>query len=936
MPKHPNLKKIFVIGSGPIVIGQGCEFDYSGTQACKALREEGCKIILLNSNPATVMTDSQIADATYIAPMTLETCEQIIQKELPDALLPTLGGQTALNLAVELASHGILEKYKTRLIGASVDAIKKAEDRKLFREAMFRIGLETPRAHTITRLEEVDSIEKKFSFPIIVRTSFTLGGFGSGIAYSLPELKALCQHLFSLPIIKAIELEESLIGWKEFEMEAIRDCADNCIIVCSLENVDPMGVHTGDSITVAPAQTLCNKEYQRMRLATFAILREIGVDTGGANVQFAVHPDTGRMLVIEMNPRVSRSSALASKATGYPIAKIATKLALGYTLDELDNRLTSQRIPASFEPTIDYVVTKLPRFNFEKFPLCEGILTTRMQSTGEAMAIGRNFQESLQKAIASLEKNIFGLGFKKIALDQVLEKISKPYHDRLFYIAEAFRQGISIEEIYQKTAIDKWFLIQILELITIEKSIEHHSFADMTQEQLRMLKRKGFSDRYLAELFSSEEMIVRHLRREFGILPVYKRVDSCAAEFAVKTICLYSTYEKECEVEPSTRQKILIIGSGPNRIGQGIEFDYSSVHAALACRELGYETIMVNSNPETVSTDYDIVDRLYLEPLTLEHVLNIIDVEKPAGVITQFGGQTSLNLVPGLDAVKVPLIGTSAHAIDSCENRDLFKSMVTKLGFKQPDNFCIYHQDDWLKHAKSIQYPVIVRPSYLLSGSSMQIIRNAGEFLSYSNLLSSAQHYFPILVERFLENAIEVEVDGICDGKNVFIPGVMEQLDPAGIHSGDSVCCFPAHTLSQAMQNHIIEQATALALAFNIKGLFNIQFAIHQENIFIIEMNPRSSRTVPYLSKALGISLPNIATRCILGQSLQEQGYTQPITPNYFSIKMPVFPFDRLGQVALGPEMRSTGEMMLVKKKITKEMDLAAFDLCSLQELNCS
>jgi len=938
MPKYPGLNKILVIGSGPIIIGQGCEFDYSGTQACKALREEGCEIVLLNSNPASVMTDSSMADATYIVPMTLETLKKIILKERPDAVLPTLGGQTALNLSIELFKSGILATHGIRLIGASVEAIEKAENRKLFREAMKLIGLDTPLGYTASNIQDVLLIEKKLKFPIIVRTSFTLGGHGSGIATTSAELYNMCQYLFSVCDFMKIELEESLLGWKEFEMEAIRDCADNCIIVCSLENVDPMGVHTGDSITVAPALTLCNKQYQKMRQATFSVLREIGVNTGGANVQFAVHPETGRMVVIEMNPRVSRSSALASKATGYPIAKIATQLALGYTLDELDNMLTAEKIPASFEPSIDYVVTKLPCFNFEKFPHCDGILTTTMQSTGEVIGIGRNFQESLQKALCSMEKNFSGLSLKITLRGNALEKISKSYHDRLFYIAESFRQGLTINEVYQKTRIDRWFLEQIFELIYLEKFIINTDFSNISKEKWIGLKRQGFSDRYLAELLQCDESIIRKKRKALGIFPVYKRVDSCAAEFSARSACLYSTYEEECEALPTENKKILIIGSGPNRIGQGLEFDYASVHAAIASRECGYETIMVNSNPETVSTDYDIVDRLYLEPLTLEHILNIIDVEKPTGVITHFGGQTALNLVSELYKANVPLLGTSANAIDRCENRDLFQKIVTQLGLLQPENFCIHHIDEWHRYAEKIQYPVIIRPSYLLSGSSMQIIKNKEEYLAYANLLENDKKYFPVLVERFLENAIEVEIDGICDGKDVFIPGVIEQLEPAGIHSGDSVCCFPAHTLPDTVQQKIIQKATQLARHCEIRGLFNAQFVIQKEQIFIIEINPRSSRTIPFLSKALGISLPQIATRCILGLSLREQGYFRPIKTHYFSIKIPVFPFDRLGgEKVLGPEMRSTGEQMRIKKDITSlrsgSIDSIGYDFISLQQM---
>lgn len=931
MPKFAYLKKIFVIGSGPIVIGQGCEFDYSGTQACKALREENCEIILLNSNPATVMTDKQIADATYIAPMTVETCEEIIIKERPDAILATVGGQTALNLSLALAHQKILDKYHIRLIGASVEAIEKAENRKLFREAMQRIGLETPQAYTVKNLDQVYDVAKLLHFPIMIRTSFTLGGSGSGIVHSSQELYQFCQRIFSSSNNAILELEESLLGWKEFEMEAIRDRADNCIIICSLENIDSMGVHTGDSITVAPAQTLNNKEYQQMRQATFSILREIGVDTGGANVQFAVHPKTGRMLVIEMNPRVSRSSALASKATGYPIAKIATKLALGFTLNELQNTLTNEKIPASFEPAIDYVVTKLPRFNFEKFPHCDGILTTRMQSTGEVMGIGRNFQESLQKAIASLEKQYTELQLNNLTNVQILERISKPYFDRLFYILEAFRRDLEIDDIHHKTSIDPWFLRQLLDLITLEK-LPKNSILSISKQELFALKRKGFSDKRLARLFSCDEQTIRQKRHELGVLPVYKRIDSCAAEFSVKASCFYSTYEMECEAHPTQNKKILIIGSGSNRIGQGLEFDYSSVHAALACREYGYETMMVNSNPETVSTDYDIVDRLYLEPLTLEHVLNIIENEKPDGVITQFGGQTALNLVTELNARNIPLLGTTAEDIDRCENRSLFQEIIKKLNFKQPDNFCINNAEEDKQLIEKIQFPVIIRPSYLLSGSSMQVVHNPLEFSICWEKLLKNKNYFPILIEKFLENAIEVELDGICDGHDVFIPGVIEQFEPAGIHSGDSISCFPAHTLSKVLQEKIIDQAKQLALTCRVIGLFNVQFAIQNEDIFIIELNPRSSRTVPFLSKSLGISLPKIATQCTLGNSLRKLGYTNAVAPNYFSVKIPVFPYDRLGEQKLGPEMRSTGESMIFKKTITNKMDLCSFDLYCLQE----
>ncbi len=932
MPKNPSLKNILVIGSGPIIIGQGCEFDYSGTQSTKALREEGCRVILLNSNPATVMTDSTMADATYIAPMTLETCNEIIKKEKIDAVLSTVGGQTALNLSLELAQSGILSAAGIELIGASAQAIEKAENRKLFREIMHNIGLETPAAHSITNIEEIFSLKESIVFPLIVRTSFTLGGFGSGIVNNLEELINVCQQLFSIPSINSVELEESLIGWKEFEMEAIRDRADNCIIVCSIENVDPMGVHTGDSITIAPAQTLCNKEYQRMRSATFEILRAIGVDTGGANVQFAVNPQNGRMLVIEMNPRVSRSSALASKATGYPIAKVATKLALGYTLDELSHALTGNHIPASFEPSIDYVVTKIPRFDFEKFPKCDGVLTTKMQSIGETMGVGRNFLESFQKALAGVENNFSIFALTDHSLEYIIERISKPYHDRILYVIEGLRRGLDLNYVHEKTLIDKWILEQINLLAIMHNDISKIKFHDFTKNDFTLLKQNGFSDKYLAEIFNINENEIRDRRKQLNILPIYKRIDSCAAEFLTNTACLYSSYDTECEARPSSLQKIMIIGSGPNRIGQGLEFDYTCVFAALASREAGFETIMINNNPETVSTDYDIVDRLYFEPLTLEHVLNVVEIEKPDSVILQFGGQTAIKLVPGLNEAKVPILGTSAASIDCCENRDSFQKLVKKLNLRQPDNFCIYHSEDYKTYANNIQYPVIIRPSYLLSGSSMKILRNAIEFISCLDLLSGQQKYFPILVEKFLENAIEIEVDGICDGKDVFIPGIMEQADLAGVHSGDSTCFIPARSLSPAIQHEIIEQATQLALAIGIVGFFNVQFAIQNEDIFIIEVNPRSSRTIPFLSKALSIPLPKIAMKCLLGETLQSQGYVQPIKINYYSVKIPIFPFDRLGQYELSPEMRSTGEIMLINKNFTENFQ-HDFDIISLQEV---
>ena len=922
MPKRIDIKSVLIIGAGPIVIGQACEFDYSGTQACRALREEGCRVILVNSNPATIMTDPDVADVTYIEPISWEVIAKIIEKEKPDAILPTMGGQTGLNCALDLVREGVLEKCKVRLIGASQEAIDKAEDRALFQKAMSAIGLKTTRSGLTRSMKEAWKILDKIGFPAIIRPSFTLGGSGGGIAYNRDEFLEICTHGLELSPTNEVLIDESIIGWKEFELEVIRDKKDNCIVVCSIENMDPVGIHTGDSIAVVPAQTLTDKEYQRMRDAAIAILREIGVETGGSNVQFAINPNDGRMIVIEMNPRVSRSSALASKATGFPIAKIAAKLAIGFTLDELQNEITSGKVPASFEPTIDYVVTKIPRFNFEKFPQTQPRLTTQMKSVGEVMAIGRTFQESLQKAIRGLEIGVCGLEPKvKIedlqAIDETMrEEIRKELRfagpERLWYLADAFRMDFSLEEVHRNSQIDHWFLVQIEELVRLEKVIQDDkSLQKLSREELFYLKRKGFSDKRLAQLSRTTEERVRHYRHKLKIRPVYKRVDTCAAEFVTDTAYLYSTYEEEDECLPTKRNKIMVLGSGPNRIGQGIEFDYCCVHAALAMREMSYESIMVNCNPETVSTDFDISDRLYFEPLTLEDVLEIVAVEKPKGVIVQFGGQTPLKLAKALAKEKVPILGTQPDAIDRAEDRERFQMLIQELNLKQPPNGVVRSVEEGLRLAKILTYPLIVRLSYVLGGRAMKIIYSEKELTRYMIKDVIVSEDKPLLVDRFLDDAIEVDIDAVCDGENVLIGGILEHIEQAGVHSGDSSCTFPPHSLSKKIQDQLREQVRLIAKELNVVGLINTQFAIQEDEIYVLEVNPRASRTIPFLAKATGLSLTKIAARCMINISLKEQS-VQEYIPNYFSVKKPVFPFNKFSGVdpILGPEMRSTGEVM--------------------------
>ncbi|MDH5546837.1 MAG: carbamoyl-phosphate synthase large subunit [Gammaproteobacteria bacterium] len=917
MPKRSDIKSILIIGAGPIVIGQACEFDYSGAQACKALREEGYRVILINSNPATIMTDPEMADATYIEPVHWRTVEKIIEKERPDALLPTMGGQTALNCALDLDREGVLQKYGVELIGASKDAIDKAEDRERFRQAMTKIGLGTPRSGIAHSLVEAEQVQAMVGYPAIIRPSFTLGGSGGGIAYNRDEFIEICTRGLDLSPTNELLIEESVLGWKEYEMEVVRDHKDNCIIVCSIENLDPMGVHTGDSITVAPAQTLTDKEYQIMRDASLAVLREIGVDTGGSNVQFAICPEDGRMIVIEMNPRVSRSSALASKATGFPIAKIAAKLAVGYTLDELMNDITGGKTPASFEPSIDYVVTKIPRFTFEKFPKADSRLTTQMKSVGEVMAMGRSFQESLQKALRGLETGADGLNemIKEIdedALDVIRREVSEPRAHRLFYVGDAFRAGMSVEDVFNLSKIDPWFLIQIKELIDIEQEIKGKSLDKISADRLRLLKRKGFSDRRLASLLGTHENTIREFRHKNGVRPVFKRVDSCAAEFATSTAYMYSTYEDECESLPTDKQKIMVLGGGPNRIGQGIEFDYCCVHAALAMREDGYETIMVNCNPETVSTDYDTSDRLYFEPLTLEDVLEVVAKEKPKGVIVQYGGQTPLKLARALEKAGVPIIGTSPDAIDMAEDRERFQKMVDKLKLLQPPNATARTEENAIVLAAEIGYPLVVRPSYVLGGRAMEIVYGEDDLKRYMHEAVSVSNDSPVLLDRFLDDAVEVDVDAICDGDDVFIGGIMEHIEQAGVHSGDSACSLPPYSLPQEIQARIKDQVRAMAKELGVIGLMNTQFAVKGEDIYIIEVNPRASRTVPFVSKAIGLPLAKIAARTMAGQSLKRQGVEREIIPEYFSVKEAVFPFVKFPGVdpILGPEMKSTGEVM--------------------------
>jgi carbamoyl-phosphate synthase large subunit len=924
MPKRTDIQTILIIGAGPIVIGQACEFDYSGAQACKALREEGYRVVLVNSNPATIMTDPEMADAVYIEPINWQTVERIIAKERPDALLPTMGGQTALNCALDLADNGVLEKYDVELIGARREAIRMAEDRELFRVAMGEIGLECPKAAVAHTLEEAIEIQATVGYPTIIRPSFTLGGSGGGIAYNREELIEIVNRGLELSPTTEVLVEESVLGWKEFEMEVVRDTADNCIIVCSIENLDPMGVHTGDSITVAPAQTLTDKEYQRLRDASIAVLRKIGVDTGGSNVQFGISPATGRVVVIEMNPRVSRSSALASKATGFPIAKVAAKLAVGYTLDELKNEITGGRTPASFEPAIDYVVTKIPRFAFEKFPQADARLTTQMKSVGEVMAMGRTFQESVQKALRGLETG--KVGFDPTGLDlsdesdlaTMRREVKEPGPERLFYLADAFRAGLSVEDVYALSYVDPWFLDQIEDIVAAEKDVAAAGIDALDKARLRALKRMGFSDARLAQLVGSDEQAVRALRRAHGVKPVYKRVDSCAAEFATSTAYLYSTYEDECEAEPTSRDKIMILGGGPNRIGQGIEFDYCCVHAALALREDGFETIMVNCNPETVSTDYDTSDRLYFEPLTLEDVLEIVEVEKPRGVIVQYGGQTPLKLARALEANGVPIIGTSPDSIDLAEDRERFQKLVNDLGLRQPPNRTARSADEALVLAREIGYPLVVRPSYVLGGRAMEVVHADSDLARYMRDAVKVSNDSPVLLDRFLDNAVEVDVDIIADRDgNVLIGGVMEHIEEAGVHSGDSSCSLPPYSLGKDVQDALRAQVVALAKALNVVGLMNTQFAVQVEDdgshtVFLLEVNPRASRTVPFVSKATGLPLAKIAARCMAGKTLAGQGATKEIVPDYYSVKEAIFPFAKFQGVdpILGPEMRSTGEVM--------------------------
>ncbi|MBK8761478.1 MAG: carbamoyl-phosphate synthase large subunit [Sulfuritalea sp.] len=917
MPKRTDIHSILIIGAGPIIIGQACEFDYSGAQACKALREEGFRVILVNSNPATIMTDPGMADVTYIEPITWKVLENIIAKERPDALLPTMGGQTALNCALDLAKHGVLEKYKVEMIGASREAIDKAEDREKFKQAMTRIGLGSARSGIAHSLEEAQQVQSVMGFPTIIRPSFTMGGSGGGIAYNQEEFVEICKRGLEASPTKELLIEESLLGWKEFEMEVVRDRKDNCIIICSIENLDPMGVHTGDSITVAPAQTLTDKEYQIMRNASIAVLREIGVDTGGSNVQFAINPDDGRMIVIEMNPRVSRSSALASKATGFPIAKVAAKLAVGYTLDELKNDITGGATPASFEPSIDYVVTKVPRFAFEKFPMANDRLTTQMKSVGEVMAIGRSFQESMQKALRGLEVSVYGFDEIDTDTEELNRELGSAGPERIWYVAQAFREGYSLDQVFNLTKIDPWFLVQIEEIVTVEAWMRSQNLADLDADALRGLKRKGFSDRRIGTLVNaSGETAVRERRHALGVRPVYKRVDTCAAEFATATAYMYSTYEDECESRPSERKKIMVIGGGPNRIGQGIEFDYCCVHAALAMREDGYETIMVNCNPETVSTDYDTSDRLYFEPVTLEDLLEIVHVEKPVGVIVQFGGQTPLKRARELEANGVPIIGTSPDMIDAAEDRERFQKLLHDLGLKQPPNRTARTEPDAIRLAAEIGYPLVVRPSYVLGGRAMEIVHEEKDLERYMRDAVKVSFDSPVLLDRFLNDATEVDVDALSDGTQVLIGGIMEHIEQAGVHSGDSACSLPPFSLSAEIQDELRRQTEMMARGLNVVGLMNVQFAIQGRGadavVYVLEVNPRASRTVPFVSKATSLPLAKIAARCMAGRSLADQGVTREVIPPYFSVKEAVFPFVKFPGVdtILGPEMKSTGEVM--------------------------
>jgi carbamoyl-phosphate synthase large subunit len=919
MAKRTDIKSILIIGAGPIVIGQACEFDYSGAQACKALKEEGYRVILVNSNPATIMTDPETADAVYIEPINWQTVQRIIAKERPNAVLPTMGGQTGLNCALDLADNGVLEKYGVELIGASREAIRMAEDRELFRVAMSEIGLECPKAAVARSFEQAVEIQTTVGYPTIIRPSFTLGGSGGGIAYNREEFEEIVKRGLELSPVHEVLVEESVLGWKEFEMEVVRDKADNCIIVCSIENLDPMGVHTGDSITVAPAQTLTDKEYQRLRDASIAVLRKIGVDTGGSNVQFGVNAETGRVVVIEMNPRVSRSSALASKATGFPIAKIAAKLAVGYTLDELKNDITGGLTPASFEPTIDYVVTKIPRFAFEKFPQADARLTTQMKSVGEVMAIGRSFHESLQKALRGLEIGKTGLNPTGLdigtedGLATLKRELREPRPDRVFHLADAFRAGLSLEEVHDLSRVDPWFLAAFEDIVLTEKEVREQGISALDAARMRELKRLGFSDARIAELIKTDEAAIRHLRRTLGVRPVYKRVDSCAAEFATTTAYMYSTYEEECEANPTSRDKIMVLGGGPNRIGQGIEFDYCCVHAALALREDGFETIMVNCNPETVSTDYDTSDRLYFEPLTLEDVLEIVDLEKPKGVIVQYGGQTPLKLARALEAAGAPIIGTSPDSIDLAEDRERFQQMITKLGLTQPPNRTARNADEALALAREIGYPLVVRPSYVLGGRAMEVVYDDADLARYIREAVQVSNDSPVLLDRFLDHAVEVDVDVIADQEgNVLVGGIMEHIEEAGVHSGDSSCSLPPYSLTPAIQDELRRQVGLMAKELKVIGLMNTQFAIQGDTVFILEVNPRASRTVPFVSKATGVALAKIAARCMAGRSLVVQGTTREVIPGYYSVKEAIFPFLKFQNVdpILGPEMRSTGEVM--------------------------
>lgn len=927
MPKRTDIKSILIIGAGPIVIGQACEFDYSGAQACKALKNAGYRTILVNSNPATIMTDPDTADVTYVEPITWQAVAKIIERERPDALLPTMGGQTALNCALDLDREGILEKYGVEMIGANADAIDKAEDRLKFKDAMTKIGLESAKSGIAHSMEEAWEVQKTIAreagtagFPVVIRPSFTLGGTGGGIAYNYEEFEDICRRGLEASPTSELLIEESLLGWKEFEMEVVRDRADNCIIVCSIENLDPMGVHTGDSITVAPAQTLTDREYQLMRQASLAVLREIGVETGGANVQFAVNPDNGRMIVIEMNPRVSRSSALASKATGFPIAKIAALLAVGFTLDELDNEITGGRTPASFEPSIDYVVTKIPRFAFEKFPQADSRLTTQMKSVGEVMAIGRTFQESFQKALRGLEVGVDGLNQMTTDKEVLQVELAEPGPERIWYVGDAFAQGFTLEQVHEITRIDPWFLAQIKEIVDIELALEQRTLTELDEKTLLELKRRGFSDRRLAFLLDTVESEVRRRRHQFGIRPVYKRVDTCAAEFGTDTAYLYSTYEQECEAKPTDNKKIIVLGGGPNRIGQGIEFDYCCVHAALALKEDGYETIMVNCNPETVSTDYDTSDRLYFEPLTLEDVLEIVELEKPVGMIVQYGGQTPLKLARELEANGVPIIGTSPESIDIAEDRERFQKLLNKLGLRQPPNRTARTEAEALALAAEIGYPIVVRPSYVLGGRAMEIVHEQAELERYMREAVKVSNDSPVLLDHFLNNAIEVDVDCISNGEEVYIGGVMEHIEQAGVHSGDSACSLPPYSLSTQVVEEIQRQTTLMAKALNVKGLMNVQFAIQDGEVFVLEVNPRASRTVPFVSKATGLQLAKLAAQVMAGKPMSELNLNSMARPGFFSVKEAVFPFVKFPGVdtILGPEMKSTGEVMGVGRSFAE------------------